>query len=193
MRITGGSAKGIPLKAPKGMRTRPTSDMVRKALFDTLGDIVVRRKVLDLFAGSGALGVEALSRGADYAVFVENNTSAARTIAGNLSNVGFSEKGEIIRGHYRSAVKKLVGRGQQFDLIFLDPPYEGDLLAAAAETLTAHRISSSQAVIVAEHFKKTVPPQTIADIPLASTRTYGQTSLSYYRLNRPIEPVTLQH
>jgi len=167
--------------------------MVRKALFDTLGAAVVRRKALDLFAGSGALGVEALSRGADYAVFVERDASAVRIIAENLSNAGLSGKGEIIRGHYRLAVKKLEGRGEQFDLIFLDPPYQSDLLAAAAEILTAHCISSSRAIIVAEHFRKTVPPQTIADIPLASTRTYGQTSLSYYQLNRPVEPAPFQH
>ncbi len=181
MRVTGGKAKGIPIKAPGGMRTRPTSDKLRGALFDTLRESVAGARALDLFAGSGALGIEALSRGAEHVVFVENDSNAVRTIADNLAKTRLSEKGEIIRADFRLAVRKLRKRGKRFDLVFIDPPYEAGLLADVAGVLTKHCITSPEAIIVVEHFKKTEPPPSISGIPLARTRTYGQTALSYFQ------------
>lgn len=181
MRVTSGQAKGILIKAPKGMRTRPTSDKLRGALFDTLRESVVRARALDLFAGSGALGIEALSRGAEHVVFVESDPNAVRTIGDNLAKTRLSEKGEIIRADFRLAVRKLQKRGEKFDLVFIDPPYQGGLLEDVAGVLTKHCITSPEAIIVIEHFKKTEPPPSISGIPLARTRNYGQTALSYFQ------------
>ena len=180
MRITGGAAKGIPLKAPGGASTRPTSDKVREALFSVLGESISDARVLDLFAGSGALGIEALSRGARYAVFVESSPAAIRTITANLETAGLSETAEIIRADFRAALRKIGKRDDSFDIVFLDPPYQAGLLEDTAGALARHNIVSLHSIIVVEHFKKTRPPGSISDIPLSRTRTYGQTCLSYY-------------
>jgi len=181
MRITGGTAGGIPIKAPKGARTRPTSDKVREALFNTLGDDIPGGTVLDLFAGSGALAIEALSRGAERAVLIEKDPAAVRIIESNLEKTDLAERAVIVRGDFRSALAKLSQRGEVFDLIFIDPPYESDLLDRAAEAISEHRITTTTSIIVVEHFKKSLLPESIAGIPFGRTRGYGQTSLSYYR------------
>ena len=181
MRVTGGQAKGISIRAPKGRRVRPTSDKVREALFNTLGADVANKRVLDLFSGSGALGIEALSRGAEHVTFVENDPIALRAIADNLARTGFGGKSEIVRSDFRSALKKLGKRKEQFHLILADPPYQGGLLEEVCAAIAKNRISSRETVIVIEHFKKTEPPRTISDIPLVETRTYGQTALSHFR------------
>jgi 16S rRNA (guanine966-N2)-methyltransferase len=172
MRITGGQARGIPIKAPRGMRTRPTSDKVREAMFGVLGKHVVGATVLDLFAGSGALGIEALSRG------------AIRVIEDNLAKARFSEKGEIIRADFRSAIRKLEKADRKFDLIFVDPPYESALLKEVTIGLAKYCITSDETIVIVEHFKKNEPPPSIVNIPLVRTRTYGQTALSYFGVLR---------
>ncbi|NQU07680.1 MAG: 16S rRNA (guanine(966)-N(2))-methyltransferase RsmD [Candidatus Abyssubacteria bacterium] len=181
MRITGGEAKGIAIKAPKGARVRPTSDKVREALFATLGEDVPGKRVLDLFAGSGALAIEALSRGAEFAALVEKEPTVARTIESNLQKTGLSDRAKIIRADFRSALRKLGRDKERFDLVFIDPPYQSGLLDEVAEALTKHRVTNSRSIIVVEHFKKADPPESISGLPLARTRDYGQTSLSYYQ------------
>lgn len=180
MRITGGAAKGIPIKAPKGLETRPTSDKVREALFQTLGDLLEGRRALDLFAGSGALGLEALSRGAESCVFVEKSSAAARMLFENITKAGFQEKAEVIRLDFRSSARVLHKRGKSFNLVFIDPPYEGGLLPEVASTLDSFPIVTSDAILIVEHFKKTIPPPKMGGISLSRTRFYGQTAVTYY-------------
>jgi 16S rRNA (guanine(966)-N(2))-methyltransferase RsmD len=180
MRIGGGEAKGIHIKSPKGIRTRPTADKLREAIFDMLGERVTGAKVLDLFAGSGALGIESLSRGAEFAVFVEKDRTAARIIEENLAKTGLSSKAQLIRADFRLAIKRLHREQRRFDLIFLDPPYQADLVGDMVFGLDSHLLVEPNAVIVYEHFKKTAPPASISGLPLAETRQYGQTSLSYF-------------
>jgi 16S rRNA (guanine966-N2)-methyltransferase len=180
MRITGGEAKGIPIKAPKGRRTRPTSDKVREGVFQTLGDSVLGARVLDLFAGSGALGIEALSRGADFCCFVEKSPMAAEVISQNLQKTHFHQKTETIRSDFRTALKILHRRGQLFHLVFVDPPYEGDFLELVTASFEAYPVFAQGAVLVVEHFKKTSPPARMAGLTQKKTRLYGQTSITYY-------------
>jgi 16S rRNA (guanine(966)-N(2))-methyltransferase RsmD len=180
MRITGGVAKGIPIKAPKGLETRPTSDKVREAVFQTLEGLLEGRRALDLFAGSGALGLEALSRGADSCVFVEKSLATAKILLENVNKAGFREKADIIRTDFRNAARTLHKKGELFDLIFIDPPYEGGYLEEVASILVSHPIITPDAVLVVEHFKKTIPPPEIAGISLSRTRFYGQTGITYY-------------
>jgi 16S rRNA (guanine966-N2)-methyltransferase len=181
MRITGGQAKGIPIKAPKGTQTRPTSDKVRQALFNVLGADVSGRIVLDLFAGSGALGIEALSRGAANAVLVDKDAASARAIELNLEKTGFSKMAEIIRADFRSALRMISRRGEIYGIVFIDPPYQGGILEDVAKLLSQRPFVARDAIIVVEHFKKIKPPAGIAGIPLADTRTYGQTCLSFFQ------------
>ncbi len=191
MRITGGQAKGIPINVPKGTRTRPTSDKVRQALFNIVGAEVAGRKVLDLFAGSGALAIEALSRGAAYAVLVERNPTSASIIANNLQKAGLTGKAEIMRMDFRSALEKLDHRAEVWDLIFIDPPYQSGLLAETIRILPKYSMISATSIIVVEHFKKTKLPGAIRDIPLVQTRVYGQTCLSFFdaREGLPVKKV----
>lgn len=137
-------------------------------------------RVLDLFAGSGALGIESLSRGAGFCVFVEKDRIAARSIEGNLAKMGLSSKAQLIRADFRFAIRRLNHDRRKFDLIFLDPPYQMRLIEEVARSFEGSSLIEPETIIVYEHFKKTVPPSSISDVPLAETREYGQTALSYF-------------
>ncbi|MDN5346594.1 MAG: hypothetical protein PWP65_158 [Clostridia bacterium] len=129
LRIIAGEAKGRVLSAPRGRSTRPTTARVREALFNILGPRVIEADFLDVFAGSGAVGLEALSRGARRAVFIENDKQALRCLQANLQNTGLGDRAEIWRSEVMSALAALIGRGESFDLIYVDPPYGKNLVS----------------------------------------------------------------
>jgi 16S rRNA (guanine966-N2)-methyltransferase len=171
VRVVAGEYRGRRLVAPRGMRTRPTADRVREALFSMLGDVSGAR-VLDLYAGSGALGIEALSRGAASAVFVERDPRAAAVIERNLTSLGLEE--EVLR---RDAVRFLRAGVGTFDLVFCDPPYDSAsrLAGPLAEHLPA--LISEHARIVTESDKRT--PLELP-FPLLTERTYGDTRIAIH-------------
>ncbi len=123
MRIIAGAARGRRLKVPKGLLVRPTSDRVREALFSILGETVVGCRFLDLYAGSGSVGIEALSRGAEAVVFVENAAISLAALRQNLEATGLSAAAEVVASPVARALPRLSRRGQAFDLVFADPPY----------------------------------------------------------------------
>ena len=173
MRVVAGSFKGRRLQAPKGSRTRPTADRVREALFSMLGDVSGAR-VLDLYAGSGALGIEALSRGAASATFVEKDPRALAAIRSNLEALGSRQEVRRQDGlRYLAAAEP-----GSFDLVFLDPPYDsaGRLGDSLSERLP--RILSDHARIVTESHKRT--PLRLR-LPLVRERTYGDTRIAVHR------------
>ena len=172
MRVVAGAFKGRRLQAPRGRGTRPTADRVREALFSMLGD-VSGDAVLDLYAGSGALGIEALSRGANRAVFVESDPRAAATIRRNLEALG--AEAEVRR---QDALRFLGAAPGSFDLVFVDPPYDsaGRLGGPLAERLPA--VLEEGALIVTESDKRT--PLELG-LPLERERTYGDTRIAVYR------------
>jgi 16S rRNA (guanine966-N2)-methyltransferase len=171
VRVVAGAYKGRRLAAPRGLRTRPTADRVREALFSMLGDVSGAR-VLDLYAGSGALGIEALSRGAESAVFVERNARAAEVIERNLASLGLEQR--VVR---QDAVRFLTRSGGMFDLVFCDPPYDSasSLAGPLAERLPA--LTSESARIVTESDKRT--PLELP-FPLLTERTYGDTRIAIH-------------
>src|SRR5215470_10186939 len=124
LRVIGGERRGFPLKSPRGGAMRPTSNRVREALFDILGRRVQGSRFLDLFAGTGAVGIEALSRGASRCLFIETDSSLGRCIRENLAICGLEGSAEVVQGSLPSCLLSLSG-GSQFDFVFLDPPYEG--------------------------------------------------------------------
>jgi 16S rRNA (guanine966-N2)-methyltransferase len=171
VRVVAGEFRGRRLAAPRGARTRPTADRVREALFSMLGDVSGAR-VLDLYAGSGALGIEALSRGAELAVFVERDPRAVAAIQRNLESLGVEE--EVLR---EDVVRFLRRASGTFDLVFCDPPY--DWASRLAGPLTEHLpdVTSEDARIVTESDKRN--PLELP-FPLVTERTYGDTRIAIH-------------
>ena len=123
MRVISGTARGKRLKAPRGTDTRPITDMIKEALFNVIGDNIVGASLLDLFAGSGSVGIEALSRGAQMVIFIDNHIKSVNTIRENLSNCGFKEDYELYRNDVFRALEILRQRQIKFDYIYADPPF----------------------------------------------------------------------
>lgn len=179
MRVIAGEVRGRKLVAPAGLATRPTADRVRQSLFDMIAVRWTGGKALDLFAGSGALGIEALSRGADEAIFVDQHAAALKALETNLAACRFAERAQVVRGDFRTALRKLAAEGRRFDLVFIDPPYEGGMRDAAAAAATA---VLAPGALVAVETADTEPPFTApAGWTLEAERKYGRTLIYLYR------------
>ena len=175
LRIAGGTARGVPLSEPRGARLRPTSGLVREAVFNIVGDAVQGAAVLDLFAGTGALGIEALSRGARHATFVEAEQACCQAILASLSRTGFASVGTVLRGRLPAALSSVSG---VFDIITLDPPYDAREIGGILAGLRA--LASASAVIVYEHGSRYNPPDRPAGLQLTDRRVYGDSALAFY-------------
>ncbi len=170
MRVIAGSYRGRRLQAPPGLDTRPTSDRVREALFSILGARVEDARVLDLFAGSGALGIEAQSRGAREATIVDSSATAIRAIGANLEAVG--AEATVVRAEARRFLGRASRGARQYDLVFLDPPYRlaASLGRELSEALKA--VVAPGAAVIAESDRR-APLE--VDLPLEDERRYGDT------------------
>ena len=175
MRIVAGRHKGRSLRAPAGAGTRPTADKVREALFSILGPVEGLR-VLDLYAGSGALGLEALSRGAGPATFVESARPALAAIRANLDAVG--EEAEVVASDVLKWLRAAAGGEAAFDLVFCDPPYDAAPRIAQQLGDLMPRVTGPQALIVTESSKRN---PLVIDLPLSDERTYGDTRIAIHR------------
>lgn len=174
MRIIAGSVKGRIIKSPKGLGTRPTSDKVREAIFSVLGDKVVNAKVLDLFAGSGALGLEALSRKAKEAVFVDSSIQAIKTIKSNIAKLGFQEYSMVLRRKVEQFLKTF-GKKKYFDLIFMDAPYRISLTQLLTDIKLAQEMLAGNGILIVEHSAKVDIAQQLPE----KVKKYGQTLVSF--------------
>lgn len=183
MRIISGAYKGRTLHSFPGLSIRPTSDRTRESIFNILSSryqSFADKRVLDLYAGTGALGIEALSRGARSAIFVESHKDARAVLQKNLAFITGPAAYEIIGLAVQAALPLLQGRGEAFDLIFIDPPYGRGLAPAAMETLAAGTLCSPQAVILCEHFIRDPIEERYGPLTLFDKRRYGQTMVSFY-------------
>lgn len=178
MKISGGKERGRRLRAPAGARVRPTSDKVKQALFNILGDRVAGAAFLDLYAGAGGIGIEALSRNADRVVFVDAAGTAVRFIQRNLESTGFCERARVIQADAGKFLKKHQG---DYDIIFLDPPYAEDL-GPLLEGISEAGILKFGALVIAEHFKKQPSPERAGRLVLDREKHYGDTVLAFYKL-----------
>lgn len=186
MRVITGSAKGRPLKTVKGRDIRPTADRVKESLFNVLSTRVPDSDFLDLFAGSGAVGIEALSRGARSCTFVELQTAHMRVIEENLRETGLADRAQVLRRDARGAAADLGRRGLQYDLIFIDPPYSQELVPAALAEVAAHGLVRPGGWVACEHHKKDPVPSLVPDPQEAGSLTkfrelvFGETVISLY-------------
>jgi 16S rRNA (guanine966-N2)-methyltransferase len=185
MRITGGTFRSRALKAPRGDATRPTSDRVREALFSILASRreIAGARVLDLYAGTGALGLEALSRGAAHATFVERAKEAQAALRANVAALGVGDRARILASPVE-LLPKLLGDDAPFDLVLADPPYADVSSGTAPRALSAlvhARLVANGALVVLEHAHKDAAPS-IAGLDLEDARRYGDTSLAFYAM-----------
>ena len=177
MRITGGIGKGRKLRVPTGDEVRPTSDKVKQALFNILGDLVTGAVFLDLYAGAGSVGLEALSRGADRAVFVDSSRESLQAIKVNIDQLGFNDRAQIVDSKARAYLGRKSG---PFDLVFMDPPY-ADELQPLLDLIGKAGILKPDAVVIAEHVKKQSSPERAGMLTLYRVARYGDTVLAFYR------------
>lgn len=180
MRVITGSAKGRKLKAPKGFNTRPTTDRVKEALFNILGSKVIDAVVLDLFAGSGALAIEALSRGAERAVLVEQSLQAIESIKHNLTVTRLSDRVEVLRQDVYHVLNTLGEEAESFDLIFLDPPYLQGHGHRVLGLIDRFSLLAKDGLLVIEASKKDILPEEVGALVLRRRDNYGDTGLYFY-------------
>ncbi len=176
MRVTGGEFKGRPLKTTPGLAARPTTDKVRQSIFNILMNDIEGTTVLDLFAGSGALGIEALSRGAKEAVFIEQGHAQAEAIKQNLVSLDLPKN--IIKADYKGGCRKLAEEGKQFDIVFADPPYEKVPPDDVAKAVMQYNLLRIGGFLILEH--KTGGEVKSDCFILLKRKKYGQTEVTFY-------------
>ena len=180
MRVVAGKAKGVVLNTPKGMHTRPTSDRVKEALFSIIQFDIPAACVLDLFAGTGQLGIEALSREAKYAVFIDERSDACDLVRANLKKARLNSYAKVIRSDYMAYLSAC---REKFDIIFLDPPYAEVFLENSLKRITEIDILQSGGIIVAERPVGKDLSLDFAGYSRSKDYKYGNTLLTIYRKN----------
>jgi len=189
MRIISGTYRGLTIRTLKGDRLRPTSDQLRETLFDVLGPGVRGARFLDAYAGSGAVGLEALSRGASEVVFVEHHRTGRELIQKNLASLGIESGFEVIGSSALAALERLEGAGATFDFVFLDPPYQDiaeyhRVLRQLARSPRAGRgapLLRPEGVVIAEHSRRTLLEETYGRLHRTRLIRHGDSQLAFFR------------
>jgi 16S rRNA (guanine966-N2)-methyltransferase len=182
MRVIAGEAKGLRLKSPPVRHLRPTSDLVRGAVFDMLASLGADlSRVLDLYAGSGALGIEALSRGASWCDLVDRDRAACATIRQNLTLAGFQERARVLCLPVDRALESALGGEGPYSLVLIDPPYEEESAMAVVGRLAVSPLVAPGSTLVLEHAWRRPPPDELGPLTLSTRRRHGDTGVSIYR------------
>lgn len=187
MRISGGTAKGrrtatkkLLIKNSEGERLRPTSSKVREALFDILRNRIEGASFVDLYAGTGSVGLEALSRGACRSVFVEPDELRIRTIKNNVLELGFLEKALVAKGRAYEFLQKASAENESFDIFFIDPPYDSEEIEKILPLLGEEGLVNEDGVVIVEHFFKRHIPEKAGRLKMKRSYRYGDTMLTLY-------------
>lgn len=178
MRVISGSARGMKLKSVEGLNTRPTSDRVKEALFSIIQGSIIDSNVLDLFSGTGALGIEALSRGADRCTFVDNSNEANGIIKLNSQKTKLLDKSKIIKEDVYRFLNKT---GEKYDIIFMDPPYNKKIVIKVLEIISINDIIDDESIIVCEQSRKDELIDRCKNLVLYKNKVYGNTVLAIYK------------
>jgi 16S rRNA (guanine966-N2)-methyltransferase len=186
MRVIAGTFKSRRLKTLRGMELRPTSDRLRETLFDILGDTVKDSVFVDLFAGTGAVGIEAISRGARRVVFIERHAPAVQLIRENLNSLGITGEADVLPLDVMRGFEKLTSRNERSDFIFFDPPYaRADEYQRVLESIAAKGMLSAAGTVIAEHTRKLELPLQAEMLERTRVKVQGDSALSFYRVARP--------
>ena len=178
MRVIAGTARSVPLKSIEGLATRPTTDRVKTSMFNIIQFEIEGREALDLFGGSGALGIEALSRGAKHATFVDRNPASAAVIRENLQKTKLSPQATVVQ---QEAIAFLRSCKSRYDLIFLDPPYAENLLENALKCISEIDILKSRGIIICERPAEKASAGEYPGLTASGDHRYGKTVISLYR------------
>jgi 16S rRNA (guanine966-N2)-methyltransferase len=166
----------------EGLEVRPTSDRLRETLFNILAPRIKGSRVLDICAGSGAVGIEAISRGASEATFIDNSRQACSVIEANLKTLGIEREATIIKGDAIAALKRLAQESKQFDIAFFDPPYASEIYRAVMLKLATSGLLSDDAIVIAEHRAKTPPESNHSGLKVYREVKQGDSQLSFYKM-----------
>lgn len=181
MRVVAGERKGMPLKAIAGDTTRPTTDKIKESIFNMIGPFFDGGIAVDLFAGSGGLGIETLSRGADRALFIEKDSRAFQTLQENIKKCRYEQVSELFRADTMRAVKALLKRDIVIDYLFVDPPYHKSEYYDLVDVLVQGGKVADNAIILCEHSKEVALPESYGPFKQTRQETYGSTIITIYR------------
>jgi len=187
MRISGGTVKGrrtatksLLKKKPTGERLRPTSSKVREALFDILRDRIAGASFVDLYAGTGTVGLEALSRGADRAIFVEPEELRVKAMKSSVDDFGFQDRALFIRGRAKEFLERASAARESFGIIFVDPPYDSEEIERVLPVIGEGELLERDGIVIVEHFFKKKVPGTAGGLKVNRSYRYGDTTLTFY-------------
>lgn len=186
MRVIAGIHKGRRLESLEGRDIRPTADRVKESLFNILGHDVIDCSFLDLFGGTGGIGIEALSRGASRIVFVDESIRSIKVLRGNLELLNIKDEVEVYHTDYTTAIKKLHIHDRKFNIIYIDPPYSTGIAQKAMTEISASDILDKDGYIVVEHDARDVMPEQVGRLALFRSKLYGNTRLSFYAVGEKI-------
>ncbi|MCX7903720.1 MAG: 16S rRNA (guanine(966)-N(2))-methyltransferase RsmD [Caloramator sp.] len=180
MRIITGEAKGRIIKAPEGMNTRPTLDRVKESVFNIISNKIYGSFVLDMFAGSGNLGLEAISRGAKFCTFIEKDKSAYKVLLENIKSLKFDDRSKAYLGDSFKIIKHLSKENLKYDLIFLDPPYGKGIVQRAIEAISENKIYNDNTLIVSELDEKDEVPEIVGVFKNSRIEKYGRCKIIFW-------------
>ncbi len=183
MRVVAGEFRGRRLDRIEGMDIRPTSDKVKESLFNILGEAVIDSVFLDLFGGTGGVGIEALSRGAKHVVFIDTDIKSIKVLKGNLDHLNIKDNVEVFNTEYSTAISRLYRNKEEFDIIFIDPPYSIGLAQNALKEIDKYPILAQSGLIIVEHDSKDDMPSIQGKLYMYRSKQYGNTTLSFYAIS----------
>ncbi|MCI6737249.1 MAG: 16S rRNA (guanine(966)-N(2))-methyltransferase RsmD [Intestinibacter sp.] len=182
MRVISGKARGLKLNTPKNQDVRPTTDRVKESLFNIINFDIMDSNVLDLFAGTGSLGIECLSRGANKCVFVDKSKESMSIVKSNIKKARVENESITMNIDFKSAILSLGNKGEKFNIIFMDPPYYKNMFEDALSMVDQNNLLEEDGVIVVEHDTKDSFPENIGRLYKSRDKKYGKTTLTFYKM-----------
>ena len=182
MRVISGKARGLKLNTPKNDDVRPTTDRVKESLFNMINSYMMESDILDLFAGTGSLGIECLSRGANKCVFVDSSRESIAIVKSNIKKARVENESIVLNSDFKSAINSLAHKNAQFDVIFMDPPYYKNMFSDALSSVDDKNLLKEDGIIVVEHDTKDEFPDTIGRLYKTKDKKYGNTTITFYKV-----------